>query len=111
VPHHGALKNHNENFWTRQNSSKNHPYAIFSVGTNHYKHPSEKVIASFDKKGYKIHSTNKVGGFMNYSKEEADLSYLLDMSSVVITPEIKKSELNGDQCFVINEGRITYQYV
>ncbi len=107
-PHHGAFKNHNQKFWQRQNSIENNPFIVFSVGNNQYRHPSEKVISDFDKKKYKIHSTNKIGGFVGFNEESAKISRLLDVFSEIIPSKVMASALNGDQCFVVENGCIKY---
>lgn len=108
-PHHGAKGNHQKNFWIRQNPNRTNPYAVISVGKNHYGHPSPVVIQFFDKANYRVYSTNKVGRFVNKTKEDIAISSLLDISSSLVLSINKNDELAGDQVFVVQNGQITHQ--
>jgi beta-lactamase superfamily II metal-dependent hydrolase len=66
VPHHGSRKNHVEKFWRSLNVVKACP-AIFSVGdVLRDKLPNIEVIEYFDKKGFRVESTDFTHGLVDY---------------------------------------------
>ncbi len=108
-PHHGAAGNHREPFWKSQNLEKKQIASVISVGKNHYRHPSQKTIESFDKLGYKIYATNTEGYLSHYSESDIEIGLYLDTSSSKVLRNNKKTELSGDQSFEIKDGFIKYQ--
>ena len=58
-PHHGAKSNHYSAFWRNLNVKKG-CFAVFSVGENQYKHPSQEAV-DFFADSFQIRYTNKIG--------------------------------------------------
>lgn len=100
-PHHGALSNHNNSFWKKRNRNKNTPI-VFSVGENHYNHPSKDAVNFFIEHSYKLYATNMVGALQNESKAVSEARSLLDMFSVKKPHNGNISDLEGDKEFSFN---------
>lgn len=97
-PHHGAGGNHNNAFWKKRNRSNNTP-VVFSVGENHYNHPSGDAVNSFINNNYKLYSTNKVGSLVrNESKAALEARNVLNLFSKK-SQNGNISDLEGDKKF------------
>lgn len=109
-PHHGARGNHYNAFWKNRSFTSRMPI-IFSVGQNHYKHPSENALNDFRKLGFKLYSTNQVGSLLDEkaTSEIVQTTLLLDMVSTQTQLKSRAciNDLSGDQVFLIdNNGKV-----
>ncbi len=103
APHHGSVKNHNEQFWKNRKKRENCPI-VFSVGTSRHNLPDPEVVKGFKEMDYQIYATNYVNGIKSYieNKEtQKDYSCLLDSFSELYDESIEKGNdrLRGDKIF------------
>lgn len=105
IPHHGAIENHQMEFWSKLDYEINCP-AIVSAGQHkRYSHPSKEVVRDFHDHSFKIHSTNFVNGMQDFFSEKADnVSLKLGMASEVF----ENLEMEGDQVFQLTTDTVIY---
>lgn len=110
IPHHGSIKSYYEPFWRDLARIKKCPI-VFSVGDEPKdKLPNKETVASVDRLGYDIHSTNLVYGIKehffgtnnNYDHIKAKsnyLDYFSKLNKVQVESNALNSNLTGDQKF------------
>jgi len=98
APHHGAKKNHSNEFWRylKSDSAK----CVISVGDNNYGHPSEHVIKKFRQYGYEVYATNAQNLVNDFSDEVRERIHIKDQLLKTI-----------DAFDTINDSTNTHRYI
>lgn len=94
-----------ESFWKLRNRLTNCPI-VFSCGQNAYGHPSISTIDSFQRNGFDLFSTNKVGGLIGTESDIMKTRKTLLGMYAKGTLAISKKPLKyyGDKSFSISAG-------
>ncbi len=101
-PHHGAWSNHWDTFW-KQRKKKDGAFAVISVGTNQYKHPSQKTVDSFINHQYQLRYTDAVGPLRKFERSPVARknAIALDTFSSV------GSDYGRDVAFELRDGNVS----
>lgn len=112
VPHHGSIKNHNQQFWENRKKVTDCP-AVISSGESNHNLPNEEVVRSFSDLGYKIYSTNYAHGIKSYIENQntaknysSAISFFGNEGDQYVVKELNR--FKGDKTFHIKENSIEY---
>lgn len=108
VAHHGSIRNYVKTFWEK-NKFDGDKIAVFSVGKR-YRHPSIDIVKSLRNLGYKIYSTNIVGGLISDIESNLETESFLDWATTLIETYKTNNKTcynvkSGNQVFIFKEGR------
>jgi len=108
APHHGARKNHTNEFWRYLKSDN--VKCVISVGKNNYDHPSSHVIKKFEDYKYEVFATNAQNLGEDISNEVYKKDQLLKTLNIfdAIDDSINAHKFKGDKKFKIENNKASY---